>query len=153
MAAPFVSDVMAGVVSTTGVLHVASSTHTKPPYHFWVTSSSLVDNATTYFAEHGFDTVTYTPYTSRGNWTVMYGGEAPLQTEPILPPGDGLTPIKPVRFQAPPPPPRKIPPGEGLSNATPPGRTSSPPPHINTNSDSARTQTPFLGGRHCDINL
>ena len=105
MAAPFVSDVAAGAASTTGVLHVASSTHAKPPYHFWVTSESLVADATKYFAKHGFDTVSYTPYTSRGNWSVKYGGEAPLQTEPILPPGDSLIPIKPVRFRAPPPPP------------------------------------------------
>ena len=88
-----VSDVTPGMASSTGVLHVASSANDKPNYHFWVSSSTLVADATKYFAGHGFDTVAYTLYTSRGNWSSRYGGEALLQLEPILPPGDGLTPI------------------------------------------------------------
>jgi hypothetical protein len=49
----------------TGVLFISDSTGVKPPYNYWMEARSSYHSAVNHFRNEGFDTFSFTPYSSK----------------------------------------------------------------------------------------
>ena len=68
------------VATSTGVLHITSSSHPElGSHHYWVTDRSTVVEAMTFFRSRGYDDVAFTAFSSRAAWSSAYGRTYPIR--------------------------------------------------------------------------